>query len=188
MPLRVIPTDLAGVLLVTPQRHKDARGYLEECWSGRDFAQVGIAVDFVQDNHSASHAAGTLRGLHCQAPPHAQDKLVRCTRGAIFDVAVDARRDSPTFGRWAGFELSAENGRQLFVPRGFLHGFVTLQPDTHVQYRCSDYYAPSCDLAVRWDSLGIAWPLAGAPILSERDAAAPAFADFASPFAYGAQA
>lgn len=185
MPPQVTTTDLAGVLLIAPQRHEDTRGYLEESWSARDFAQIGISTDFVQDNHSVSHAAGTLRGLHCQAPPHAQDKLVRCTRGAIFDVAVDIRRGSPSFGCWVGIELSDASGYQLFVPRGFLHGFVTLLPDTHVQYRCSDYYAPACDLAVRWDSLGITWPLAGAPILSERDACAPAFAHFASPFALG---
>lgn len=188
MPPRVSTTDLAGVLLVTPARHGDARGYLEESWSARDFGLAGIAVNFVQDNHSFSREAGTLRGLHCQAPPHAQDKLVRCTQGAIFDVVVDIRRRSPSFGCWAGFELSADNGHQLFVPKGFLHGFVTLMPEVHVQYRCSDYYAPACDLAVRWNSLGIAWPLSDEPVLSQRDAVAVPFAEFASPFGDGASA
>ena len=185
MPPLVSSTGLPGVLLVKPQRHADARGYLEESWSERDFAQAGIATRFVQDNHSFSRAADTLRGMHCQAPPRAQDKLVRCTQGAIFDVVVDIRQGSPSFGCWAGFELSEENGLQLFVPKGFLHGFVTLQPEVHVHYRCSDYYDPASDLSVRWDSLGIEWPLAHAPILSDRDAGAPPLAAFASPFAFG---
>jgi dTDP-4-dehydrorhamnose 3,5-epimerase len=170
---------------VTPARHADARGFFEESWSARDFRAIGIATEFVQDNHSLSRTAGTLRGMHCQAPPHAQAKMVRCAQGAICDVVVDIRRGSPSFGRWAAFELSAENGRQLFVPKGFLHGFVTLQPDTQVQYRCSDYHAPECDRAVRWDSLGIDWPLADPPILSDRDAAAVPLAEFDSPFTFG---
>lgn len=175
-------TSLQGVLILTPRRHGDSRGWFAESWSRRRMAEAGIGCDFVQDNHSYSAEAGTLRGLHYQAPPHAQDKLVRCTRGAIWDVAVDVRRGSPGYGRWVGVELSAENGRQLFVPRGFLHGFVTLVADTEVQYKCSDYYAPEADGAVRWDSLGIDWPLGSAPTLSAKDASAPAFADWESPF------
>jgi len=135
-----------------------------------------------------SAMAGTLRGLHFQAPPHAQDKLVRCTRGAIFDVAVDVRLGSPTYGQWLGLELTPQNGRQLLIPKGFLHGFLTLKPDTEVQYKCSDYYAPDFDGSVRWDSLGIDWPICGAPILSAKDAKAIPFAKFQSPFAYGEDA
>lgn len=122
------PTQLPEVILLTPRRFGDARGWFAETWSRRTLAQGGITADFVQDNHSMSAEANTLRGLHYQAPPHAQDKLVRCTRGVIWDVAVDARRGSPRFGQWVGFELSAANGQQLFVPKGFLHGFVTRTP------------------------------------------------------------
>ncbi|MDP1667542.1 dTDP-4-dehydrorhamnose 3,5-epimerase [Phaeovulum sp.] len=178
----VVRTRLDEVLLLTPRRFADDRGWFSETWNRRDLALAGITVDFVQDNHSMSAAAGTLRGLHYQRPPQAQAKLVRCTRGAIFDVAVDARVGSPSYGRWVGVELSAENGRQFFIPAGFLHGFVTREPDTEVQYKCSAYYAPDCDGAVRWDSLGIDWGLTGAPVLSAKDAAAPAFGDWQSPF------
>jgi dTDP-4-dehydrorhamnose 3,5-epimerase len=184
--MKVRPTALLGLLQLTPPRFGDSRGFFEETWNARTLAAAGIALDFVQDNHSYSAPVGTLRGLHYQAPPHAQDKLVRCTRGAIFDVAVDIRVGSPTYGLWVGEELSRENGKQLLVPKGFLHGFLTLEPDTEVQYKCTDYYAPECDGGVRWDSLGIAWPLASgqAPVLSPKDAEAQAFADFASPFRY----
>jgi dTDP-4-dehydrorhamnose 3,5-epimerase len=176
--------DLPGVLLLTPQRFGDARGFFCETWNRRRFAEAGIDVDFVQDNQSLSAAAGTLRGLHYQAPPHAQAKLVRCGRGRLFDVAVDIRRGSPTYGQWAGAELSAENGKQLLVPAGFLHGFVTRAPDTEILYKCSDYYAPECDGAVRWDSCGIDWGLDGAPVLSDKDAAAPPLSEFESPFTW----
>lgn len=135
-----------------------------------------------------SAATGTLRGLHFQAPPHAQGKLVRCGRGALYDVAVDIRRGSPTYGAWTGVELSFENGRQLWVPPGFAHGFVTLQPDTEICYKCTEYYAPQADGAVRWDSCGIDWPLAGDPVLSAKDAAAPALAEFDSPFIWEGEA
>ncbi len=180
--MEIRETGLEGVKILTPRRFGDARGFFAETWNARRFAEAGIEADFVQDNHSLSAAAGTLRGLHYQAPPHAQGKLVRCGRGALFDVAVDARRGSPTFGRWTGAELSSENGRQLWIPAGFLHGFVTLQDETEVVYKCTDYYAPEADGAVRWDSCGIDWPLPGAPVLSDKDAAAPAFADWESPF------
>lgn len=176
---------LRGPLIVTPRRFADERGYFEENWSKRSFAEVGITLEFVQDNHSYSAQAGTVRGLHFQAPPHAQDKLVRCTRGAIFDVAVDIRIGSPTYGQWDGVELTPENGRQLLVPQGFLHGFMTLKPETEVQYKCSRAYAPGHEGSVRWDSVGIAWPLARVPHLSAKDAAAIGFADFQSPFIYG---
>lgn len=146
---------------------------------------AGLHYDFVQDNHSLSAQAGTVRGLHFQAPPHAQAKLVRCGRGRLFDVAVDIRKGSPNYGQWFGAELSFENGKQLLIPTGFLHGFMTLEPDTEISYKCSDYYAPECDGAVRWDSCGIDWPLSGiAPVLSEKDAKAPLLADFDSPFTW----
>ena len=180
--MQVEETALPEVKILTPRRFGDARGFFAETWNRRALAEAGIDADFVQDNHSLSAAAGTLRGLHFQAPPHAQGKLVRCGRGRLFDVAVDARRGSPTYGRWAGVELSAENGRQVWIPPGFLHGFLTLEDDTEVVYKCTDYYAPAADGAVRWDSCGIDWPLSGTPILSDKDAAAPPFAEFESPF------
>jgi dTDP-4-dehydrorhamnose 3,5-epimerase len=147
-------------------------------------AEHGITTEFVQNNHSLSREVGTVRGLHFQSPPHAQAKLVRCGRGALFDVAVDIRKGSPTYGQWVGEELSFENGKQLLVPEGFLHGFITLQPDTEIVYKCSDYYATECDGAVRWDSCGIDWNFDGTPILSAKDEAAPNLAAFNSPFVY----
>lgn len=171
-------------LLIVPNRHSDHRGFFGETYNRRRYAKHGINVEFVQDNHSLSHAVGTLRGLHFQAPPAAQGKLVRCGRGAIFDVAVDIRRGSPTYGHWEGYELSAENGHQLYVPVGFAHGFMTLEPDSEIVYKCTDYYAPDTEGAVRWDSCGIEWPLPGDPILSDKDTIAPALADFDSPFIY----
>lgn len=177
-------TALAGVKILTPKRFGDARGYFSESWNRRTLAEHGIDLDFVQDNHSLSEAAGTLRGLHFQAPPHAQAKLVRCAQGALFDVAVDIRKGSPTYGAWVGVELSAENGRQLLVPEGFLHGFVTRAANTEIAYKCTDYYAPEADGAVAWSSCGIDWGLEGAPVLSDKDAAAPRLADFDSPFVW----
>jgi dTDP-4-dehydrorhamnose 3,5-epimerase len=170
---------------IIPFRHSDHRGYFGETYSRRRYAEKGFDVEFVQDNHSLSYCVGTLRGLHFQAPPAAQGKLVRCGRGAIFDVAVDIRCGSPTYGQWEGYELTAENGHQLYVPVGFAHGFVTLEPDSEIVYKCTDYYAPETEGAVRWDSCGIEWPLPGDPILSDKDAVAPALADFDSPFIYG---
>ena len=126
-----------------------------------------------------------LHGMHFQAQPAAQGKLVRCARGAIFDVAVDIRRGSPTYGEWEGHELTAKNGHQLYVPIGFAHGFVTLEPDSEIVYKCTDYYAPETEGTVRWDRCGIDWPLSGDPILSDKDAVAPALGDFESPFIYG---
>jgi len=184
--MQIDETDLAGVLVLTPRRFSDDRGWFSETWNREMLARAGIGLDFVQDNHSCSARKGTLRGLHYQAPPHAQDKLVRCSRGAILDVAVDARRGSPAYGRWTAVRLDAETGRQLLVPAGFLHGFVTLQDATEVQYKCTAPYAPKADGAVRWDSLGIDWGLAEPPILSPKDAQAPAFGDWSSPFAHGA--
>lgn len=173
-------------MILTPARFGDHRGFFAESWNKARLAAAGLDLpEFVQDNHSLSAAPGTLRGLHFQAPPHAQGKLVRCGRGRLFDVAVDIRRGSPTYGQWTGAELSFENGRQIWVPAGFLHGFVTREPDTEIVYKCTDYYAPDCDGAVRWDSCGIDWPLDGTPILSAKDEAAPPLAEFDSPFVYG---
>lgn len=187
--MQVEATRLAGVLILTPVRHGDARGFFSESWSQRAHLAAGLAFDWVQDNHSISANPGTVRGLHFQSPPHAQDKLVRCGRGALFDVAVDVRLGSPTYGHWVGVELTAVNGKQLLVPKGFLHGFVTRLPDTEIVYKCTDYYAPECDGAVRFDdpAIGIDWGFDPAlAVLSAKDRAAPLLADFASPFVYEA--
>lgn len=177
---------MALVKLLHPRRHGDARGWFTETYNRDTFATLGIAATFVQDNHSLSAPAFTLRGLHFQTPPYGQDKLVRCIRGRIFDVAVDLRDGSPTYGQWVGAELSAENGDQLFIPVGFAHGFLTLEPDCEVVYKCSDTYAPQADGGIAWDSVGIDWPLpAGTtPELSDKDQHQPTLADFDSPFAY----
>ena len=182
---------MSCVQLIRPRRHGDTRGWFTETYNVEAFAKLGITCTFVQDNHSLSVPAFTLRGLHFQTPPRGQDKLVRCIRGRIFDVAVDIRNGSPTYGQWVGAELSAENGHQLFIPIGFAHGFVTLEPDCEVTYKCSDTYAPDADGGIRWDDPaigtgGIDWPMpAGTvPELSAKDAVQPLLADFDSPFPY----
>ena len=182
--MQVEETNLEGVLILTPRRFGDARGFFEETWNRDTFAAHGIDLTFVQDNHSLSAQAGTVRGLHFQVPPRAQAKLVRCGRGALFDVAVDLRAQSPTYGHWTGVELSAENGRQLLIPAGFAHGFATRLPDTEICYKCSDTYAPDHEGALAWDDpdLGINWGLTGPAILSDKDADAPGFAAFNTPF------
>jgi dTDP-4-dehydrorhamnose 3,5-epimerase len=182
--------DIQGLVILTPRRFGDDRGWFTESWSARRMAEAGFEFDFCQDNHSLSRDPGTLRGLHFQRPPFAQTKLVRCTAGRIFDVAVDARVDSPTYGQWQGVALSARNGRQLLVPRGCLHGFLTLEPKTEVQYKVDAPYAAYAEGEIAWDDpdLGIDWPLAvvgvDAPSLSAKDATATRFADFISPFEY----
>ena len=188
--MKIEQTKLPGVLILAPRRFQDARGFFSESWNRRTLRAAGVELpEFVQDNHSMSREVGTLRGLHYQRPPHAQGKLVRCGRGRLYDVAVDVRRGSPTWGQWLGVELSHENGRQLWIPAGFLHGFVTLEPDTEIIYKCTDHYAPECDGAVRWDSpeLGIDWGLVQPPLLSPKDEAAPPFAEFDSPFEWEPQ-
>ena len=185
MPISVTGTRFHGVVILAPKRFRDGRGFFQETWSRRDLHEVGIDVDFVQDNQSYSEHVWTVRGLHVQAPPHAQDKLVRCIRGAILDVVVDVRQGSESYGHWLSFELSRENGFQLFVPKGFLHGFLTLQPDTEIVYKCSDYYSSTAEVSVRWDSVGIDWPISGAPILSQKDASAIPLSEFQSPFILG---
>lgn len=182
--MNIEQTALPGVVILTPARFGDDRGFFSESWNRQRLVDQGISIDFVQDNHSMSHQIGTVRGLHFQAPPHAQAKLVRCGRGALFDVAVDIRKGSPTFGQWIGVELSYDNGKQLLIPEGFLHGFVTREPDTEIIYKCSDYYAPDCDGAVLWSSCGVDWGFEGAPVLSDKDTKAPALADFDSPFVW----
>lgn len=177
--MQIEETALPGVLILTPRRHADTRGFFSESWNAKTMADAGLNYSFVQDNHSLSEVAGTLRGLHFQMPPHAQAKLVRCGRGSLFDVAVDIRHGSPTLGKWVGVELSFDNGRQLLIPEGFLHGFITRVPMTEIIYKCTDTYAPECDAAVRWDDpdIGIDWGLKGrAPLLSEKDAKAPPLA------------
>lgn len=183
--IEVEKTALDGVLVLTPKRFADARGFFTESYNAKRFGEAGIDVAFVQDNHSYSARAGTVRGLHFQAPPFAQSKLVRVLRGAIIDVAVDARKASPTYGRWVGVELSADNGRQIFVPQGFLHGFITLTPDTDVAYKVDAFYDMESDGAVKWDDpdLAVDWgPTAKDALLSEKDAAAQSWAAFQSPF------
>ena len=180
-------TKLTGVVEITPRRFNDSRGHFTETYNADAFARHGITTQFVQDNHSYSQDTGTVRGLHFQAPPSAQAKLVRVLQGVIWDVAVDVRRGSPTFGHWVGVELSENLGNQLLIPEGFLHGFVTRTPDCMVAYKCSATYAPETEGAVRFDDpdLAIDWGMATADaVLSDKDAAAPSFADFSSPFAY----
>lgn len=175
------------VQLIKPKRFGDARGWFSETYRRDRYAALGIADEYVQDNHSLSAAAGVVRGLHFQTPPHGQAKIVRCLKGAIWDVAVDVRAGSPSFGKWVAAELTADNGRQLYIPVGFAHGFVTLTPDTEIAYKCSDYYAPECDGGIAWDDpdLALPWPLpAEGAQLSDKDRALPRLKDFDSPFAY----
>ncbi len=178
---------LSRLALIKPPRFGDERGWFQETYSRRTSATLGIDLEFVQDNHSLSRSAGTVRGLHFQAPPHGQAKLVRCVRGRILDVAVDVRRDSPTYGRHLSVELSAENGHQLFVPVGYGHAFVTLEPNCEVIYKVSDFYAPDSDGGIRFDDpeISIAWPFpADQLVLSPKDRALPLLSEFDSPFVY----
>ena len=181
----VTPLELEGVLLIVPRRRVDARGYFVETYRADVFRDLGIAADFVQDNQSLSAQRGTIRGLHFQTPPAAQAKLVRVIRGAIFDVAVDLRRGSPSFGRWCAATLTAEGGEQIFIPRGFAHGFCTLEPDTEVAYKVDGYYAPEHDSGLRLGRSRARHRLAGragrgGPV--GRDRKLPRLADLASPF------
>ncbi|EKE44515.1 dTDP-4-dehydrorhamnose 3,5-epimerase [Oceaniovalibus guishaninsula JLT2003] len=183
--MQIEQTALDGVLILTPRRHGDARGWFAESWNRATLAEHGITTDWVQDNHSFSARAGTVRGLHYQSPPAAQAKLVRCARGALTDVAVDFRSGSATFGRWVAVDLTEEDGRQLLIPQGFLHGFVTRKDATEIAYKCSAPYSPRHDGAVRWDdpAIGIDWRIDPADaILSAKDAAAPLLNEVESPF------
>ena len=172
--MKATETNLQGVYILEPQVFGDARGWFMESWSQRKMEEAGIRAEFLQDNQSFSAQKGTLRGLHYQLNPMCQAKLLRCTRGKIFDVAVDIRKGSPSYAQWTGVELSAENKKQFFIPRGFAHGFITLTDDVEVQYKADNYYAPECDGNIRWDDpeIGIKWPIAPV-ILSEKDKNAP---------------
>lgn len=181
----ITKTELDGVVIIEPKRFGDQRGFFSETYNKARLLEGGLDFDFVQDNHSFSAEKGVIRGLHFQSPPHAQDKLVRVTRGRVLDVAVDIRKSSPTYGRHVAVELSAENWRQLLVPAGFLHGFCTLEPNCELLYKVTDYYSPECDAGVFWadEDLGIDWGLdPQAAILSDKDKVLPRFADFESPF------
>ena len=179
--------DLPGVFLLRPRRFADSRGYFTETYNEKAFTAAGITAKFVQDNQSFSARRGTLRGLHFQLPPAAQAKLVRVLQGSVYDVAVDLRAGSPTYGRWEGETLTAEGGEQLFIPRGFAHAFCTLEPDTIVAYKVDDFYAPASDSGLIWNdpTLGIAWPVAADEVLlSDKDQKLGRFADFVSPFRF----
>ena len=170
---------IAGLLLLKPRRFADSRGYFVETHNERTLAGLGISVRFVQDNQSFSVARGTIRGLHFQLPPAAQAKLVRVAQGSVYDVAVDLRTGSPTYGQWRGETLTADQGEQFFVPSGLAHAFCTLEPDTVVAYKVDDFYAPSCDSGLIWNDpdLRIAWPLDGEPVLSDKDKVLPRLRD-----------
>jgi len=180
-------TPIQGVLILTPKRHGDERGFFCESYSKKAFEDAGVFVEFVQDNHSLSTKVGTIRGLHFQRPPFAQDKLVRCGRGRIFDVVVDIRKGSPTFGEWFGQELSFENGKQLLAPVGMAHGFATLEPDSEIVYKCSNYYAPDCDDGLNFDDrdIGIDWRVdTTSAIISKKDKSAGWLRDLETPFEF----
>ena len=183
--LNVTSFNIAGPALIRPQRHGDERGYFCETWNEADWAKAGLpAHHWVQDNEALSAEKGTLRGLHFQAPPFAQAKLVRVISGAIYDVAVDIRRASPTYGKSIAVTLTAETGEQLLVPRGFAHGYQTLTPDTLVAYKCDNTYKAETEGGLLWSDvdLNVAWPLPEEVIMSGRDFAWPSFANFKSPF------
>lgn len=181
--MQIEDTALPDVKIVTPKRHSDARGFFSEVYKAVDWDHAGLSYNFVQDNHSLSVEIGTLRGLHFQTAPFAQDKLVRVIRGRIIDVAVDIRRSSSTFGKHVAVELSSENWRQLLVPIGFAHGFITLEPNTEVLYKVTAFYSPANDRGLAWDDpdLDISWPIAN-PILSQKDMSWPRLRDLPQDF------
>lgn len=176
--MNITPLKLEGVFFIEPQVHMDSRGFFMESYNERKLRELGIHQNFIQDNHSLSTDAGVIRGLHYQLNPKAQTKLVRVTVGAVYDVVVDIRRGSPTFGQWIGVILSAHNHRQLLVPKGFAHGFCTLVPNTEVQYKVDEYYSPECDRGILWNDpeLAIDWPVTN-PVLSEKDKGHPFLKD-----------
>jgi dTDP-4-dehydrorhamnose 3,5-epimerase len=187
--MKVLATPLPEVRILVPRRFDDSRGFFSEVWNARELAGAGIAADFVQDNHAGNRRIGTLRGLHYQLPPRAQGKLLRVTRGAVFDVAVDVRRGSPTFGHHVAALLTAENWQQLWIPPGFAHGYCTLADDTEVLYKTTGYYSPPHERGITWDdpALSIRWPFAaGSVIVTERDRNLPRLADQPDLFEYGA--
>ncbi|MDR2488566.1 MAG: dTDP-4-dehydrorhamnose 3,5-epimerase [Desulfovibrio sp.] len=185
--MRIIPAELADVLILSPDMHKDHRGFFVETWRDAWGGLIRLDAPFIQDNHVRSEQRGVVRGLHFQKPPHAQAKLIWVTRGAVFDALVDLRKGSPTYGRSFSLVLSEENALRLLVPKGFAHGYMTLEEGTEAHYKVNAYYKPDHDAGIRWDdpALGIAWPDI-TPVLSEKDAALPLFADVISPFLYAA--
>ena len=183
--MQVEHLNIPDVRLLSPRKHGDRRGFFSETYNRKALAEIGIDIDFVQDNHSCSADKGTVRGLHFQTPPFAQDKLVRVARGSVFDIAVDLRQGSPTYGRHAGAVLSAQAWNQILVPIGFAHGFMTLEPDTEVIYKVSNYYAPDHDKGLLWNdpALGISWPIADEEaVLSDKDRKQPRLAELITPF------
>ncbi|MGG1834390.1 dTDP-4-dehydrorhamnose 3,5-epimerase [Cytobacillus firmus] len=185
--MKVTKTNLGGVVILEPNVFGDHRGWFMETYNKSNLAEAGINIEFVQDNQSFSAAKGTLRGLHYQLNPKAQTKLVRCTKGAIYDVAVDIRKGSSTFGKWFGLELTEENKKQLLIPKGFAHGFMTLTEDVEVQYKVDELYAPECDRGIIWNDpeIGIEWPMEVKPILSAKDEKAPVLKDAEKNFIFG---
>jgi dTDP-4-dehydrorhamnose 3,5-epimerase len=183
--MKIIKTDIDSVYILEPKVFGDHRGWFTESYSKRKFEELGIDILFVQDNHSFSAQKGTLRGLHFQINPKAQTKLVRCTKGKILDVAVDLRKGSPTYKKWVAVELTDENKKQLLIPKGFAHGFLSLTDDVEVQYKVDEYYAPDCDRSIRFDDpeIGVDWGIRN-PILSEKDVKAPLLKDSDSNFNY----
>jgi len=181
--MKVTKTELEGVVIVEPAVFGDHRGFFMESWSKQKFEDAGLFYDFVQDNHSSSSVKGTLRGIHFQRGDKAQAKLVRCAKGAVLDVAVDLRPNSPTYKKWVGVELSAENKKQLLIPRGFGHGFVTLTDEVEFLYKADNYYAPEADGGIRWNDpeIGVDWGVED-PILSQKDANAPLLKDAVTDF------
>ncbi|WP_071433230.1 dTDP-4-dehydrorhamnose 3,5-epimerase [Angelakisella massiliensis] len=181
--MELMKTKLDGVIIVVPKVFGDHRGFFMESWSKRVFEEAGLYYDFVQDNHSSSTVKGTLRGIHFQRGEKAQAKLVRCVRGAVLDVAVDLRPLSPTYKQWVAVELSEENKKQLLIPRGFGHGFVTLTDEVEFLYKADNYYAPEADGGIRWNDpeLGVEWGITD-PVLSQKDANAPFFKDAVTGF------
>ena len=181
--MQIEHTGLEGLLVLTPKVFEDERGFFLESYNETVFTRMGLDVRFVQDNHVRSEQAGVLRGLHFQSPPFAQSKLVWVTRGAVYDVAVDLRVDSATYGQWFGCHLDERNRKRLFVPHGFAHGYMTLEPGTEFQYKVDNFYSPEHDGGIRWNDpdLNIAWP-DQEPILSAKDTALPFFRNFLSSF------
>ena len=184
--MKIIKTKLDGVVILEPKRFGDNRGFFQESYSKKVWDELGLKFNFVQDNHSLSKEAGTLRGLHYQTAPKAQTKVVRVVTGAILDVVVDIRKGSPTYGKWISAILTADNNRQIVVPKGFAHGILTLVPDTHLLYKVDEFYSPENDRALRWNDpdLNIEWQWSD-PILSEKDANAPFLKDIDNNFEYG---
>lgn len=184
--MNFIQTKLPGVIVVEPKVFGDHRGWFMESYSKKHFQDAGINIEFIQDNQSFSATKGTLRGMHFQLNPKCQTKLVRCTRGSLYDVVIDIRKGSPTYGEWFGIELSAENKKQLLVPKGFAHGFMTLEDNVEIQYKCDELYAPEYDGGILWNDpeIGIEWPLNVVPVISEKDEKAPLLKDAKTNFVY----